>query len=65
MSKMGEELEKRVEANKYEVYAALGALLKWAEALYSDDTSEWANESDPAIVKAKQAISKIEDWSSY
>ena len=42
-----------------DLYEALKVLLKWAELSYSDDTGEWADENDPAIVQTKQALAKV------
>ena len=59
MSKMGQELDRRLDYYKYEMYASLKALLEWAELSFSDDKGEWADENDPAIRQAKEALAKI------
>ena len=61
MSKMGQKFEDNLDSAKYEIYEALKELLKWAELSYTDDTGEWADENDPAIIQAKQAIAKVEE----
>ena len=60
MSKMGQELDRKLDEAKYDLYEALKELLEWAELSYSDDTGIWADKYDPAIVKTKKVLAKVE-----
>ncbi len=40
---------------------ALKELYEWARLSYSDDTGEWADKNDPAIMQTKQALAKTKE----
>ncbi len=40
------------------LYEALRGLLEWARVGFSDDTGEWADENDPSIKQAEQALAR-------
>ncbi len=61
MSKMGEEYNKRLEEVSHELFLSLKELLGWAENSFTDDTLEWVDGNDPAIIRAKKIIAKVEE----
>ena len=57
---VNDEANAQLIASAPDLHEALKELLKWAELSYSDDTGEWADENDPAIVQTKKALARAE-----
>ncbi len=65
MSKMGQELERRLDENKYELYKSLKTFVEmYVRMVNSGDCGFWNPEDDDEVLIARRVLAKIEGQQS-